>query len=65
MVWKSKRENRCLFPERKLKWTTNKVKALGTYFSTKAEAAWNQNFQEKIEKIRNLQRVGVFEDYHY
>ena len=44
-----------LFPERKLKWTTNKVKALGTYFSTKAEEAWKQNFQEKIEKpIRKL-----------
>ena len=42
------------FPERKLKWTTNKVKALGTYFSTKAEEAWKQNFQEKIEKIRKL-----------
>ena len=43
-----------LFPERKLKWTTNKMKALGTYFSTKAEEAWKQNFQEKIEKIRKL-----------
>ena len=42
------------FPERKLNWTTNKVKALGTYFSTKAEEAWKQNFQEKIEKIRKL-----------
>ena len=41
------------FPERKLKWTTNKVKALGAYFSTKAEEApRKQNFQEKIEKIR-------------
>ena len=42
------------FPERKLNWTTNKVKALGTYISTKAEEAWKQNFQEKIEKIRKL-----------
>ena len=54
MVWKSKRENNVFFPERKLKWTKNKVKALGTYFSTKAEEAWKQNFQEKIEKIRKL-----------
>ena len=42
------------FPESKLKWTTNKVKALGTYFSTKAKEAWKQKFQEKIEKIRKL-----------
>ena len=43
-----------LFPERKFKWTTNKVKALGTHFSTKAEEALKQNFQEKLEKIRKL-----------
>ena len=30
------------------------MKALGAYFSTKAEEAWKQNFQEKIEKIRKL-----------
>ena len=30
------------------------MKALGTYFSAKAEEAWKQNFQEKIEKIRKL-----------
>ena len=48
------------FLKEKLKWTTNKVKALRTYFSIKAEEAWKQNFQEKNRKDTKTYRELEF-----
>ena len=42
-----------LCPEKDLKWVTDKVKALGVWFSTNSEVSLEINYSEKLTKINN------------
>lgn len=43
-----------LFPEKNFKWPENKVKALGVWLSTDPNITLNMNYEEKLDKIRNV-----------
>ena len=43
-----------MFPEKKIKWSFDKVKALGVWFSAKNENINSINCREKVENLKNV-----------